>query len=175
MLVLSVDQLMSVCHKPVLYQNCRMDRACFYHRGFPPQSTCPALSCMQIQLPLQIMVLLYVELCCNSRLRKVLQQPVDCCSLSSTLQPYLPTFNSSLSMVIIRDVKTVYFSKPVTGLPKPVFLPVTERPIVSGIIVTGRSAPGFLSVDRLVLHGGRGSHSRRMDAHRRRETGQWRI
>ena len=44
--------------------------------------------------------------------------------------------------VISRDVKTVYFSKPVTGLPKPVFyrLPVTERPIVSGIIVTGRSA-----------------------------------
>jgi len=101
MLVLSVGQLMSVCHKPVLYQNCRMDRACFYHRGFPPQSTCPALSCMQIQLPLQIMVLLYVELCCNSGLRKILQQPVDCCSLSSTLQPYLPTFNSSLSMVII--------------------------------------------------------------------------
>jgi len=103
MLVLSVGQLMSVCHKPVLYQNCRMDRACFYHRGFPPQSTCPALSCMQIQLPLQIMVLLYVELCCNSGLRKILQQPVDCCSLSSTLQPYLPTFNSSLSMVIITD------------------------------------------------------------------------
>jgi len=51
--------------------------------------------------------------------------------------------------VISRDVKTVYFSKPVTGLPKPVTglpkpvfyrLPVTERPIVSGIIVTGRSA-----------------------------------
>ena len=41
-----------------------------------------------------------------------------------------------------RDVKTVYFSEPVTGLPKPVFnrLPVTERPIVSGIIVTGSSA-----------------------------------
>ena len=41
-----------------------------------------------------------------------------------------------------RDVKTVYFSKPVTGLPKPVFyrLPVTERPIVREIIVTGRSA-----------------------------------
>ena len=39
----------------------------------------------------------------------------------------------------IRDVKTVYFLEPVTGLPKPVFyqLPVTERPIVSGIIVTG--------------------------------------
>jgi len=42
--------------------------------------------------------------------------------------------------VCVRDVKTVYFSEPVTGLPKPVFLPVTERPIVSGIIVTGRSA-----------------------------------
>ena len=39
-----------------------------------------------------------------------------------------------------RDVKTVYFSEPVTGLPKPGFLPVTERTIVSGIIVTGRSA-----------------------------------
>jgi len=45
-------------------------------------------------------------------------------------------------MVRVRDVKTVYFSEPVTGLPKPVFyrLTVTERPIVSGIIVTGRSA-----------------------------------
>ena len=44
-------------------------------------------------------------------------------------------------MIMIRDVKTVYFSKLVTGLPKPVFyrLPVTERRIVSGIIVTGRS------------------------------------
>ena len=44
------------------------------------------------------------------------------------------------NQVSYRDVKTVYFSEPVTGLPKPVFyrLPVTERPIVSGIIVTGR-------------------------------------
>ena len=46
------------------------------------------------------------------------------------------------SRLVTRDVKTVYFSEPVTGLPKPVFyrLPVTERPIVNGIIVTGRSA-----------------------------------
>ena len=43
-------------------------------------------------------------------------------------------------MKTARDVTTVYFTKPVTGLLKPVFLPVTERPIVSGIIVTGRSA-----------------------------------
>ena len=50
--------------------------------------------------------------------------------------------DSGYIAVHTRDVKTVYFSKPVTGLPKPVFyrLPVTERPIVSGIIVTGRSA-----------------------------------
>ena len=37
-------------------------------------------------------------------------------------------------LVVSKDVKTVYFSDPVTG-----FLPVTERPVVSGIIVTGRS------------------------------------
>ena len=37
--------------------------------------------------------------------------------------------NLCTKKVITRDVKTVYFSKPVTGLPKPVFyrLPVTER------------------------------------------------
>ena len=70
-------------------------------------------------------------------------------------------------IVLIRDVKTVYFSEPVTGLPKPVFyrLPVTEKPIVSGIIVTGRSALAIsLSVDHLLLHGGRGPHTRRTDA-----------
>ena len=56
--------------------------------------------------------------------------------------------------VSIRDVKTVYFSEPVTGLPKPVFyrLPVTERPIVSGIIVTGRSA---LAISRSLVASGR--------------------
>ena len=43
------------------------------------------------------------------------------------------------------------------------FLPVTERPIVSGIIVTG-VALRLLSVDRLLLHSGRGPHSRRTDA-----------
>jgi len=49
------------------------------------------------------------------------------------------------------------------------FLPVTERPIVSGIIVT--VAQRLLSVDRLLLHGGRGSgpHTRRT-GRRRRET-----
>ena len=48
---------------------------------------------------------------------------------------YLPECNidNIQSKFHSRDVKTVYFSKPVTGLPKPVFyrLPVTERPIVS--------------------------------------------
>jgi len=44
--------------------------------------------------------------------------------------------DKTIIVVSIRDVKTVYFSEPVTGLPKP----VTERPIVSGIIVTGRTA-----------------------------------
>jgi len=66
-----------------------------------------------------------------------------------------------------RDVKTVYFSEPVTGLPKPVFyrLLVTERPIVSGITVTGRSTLAIsLSVDHLLLHGGRGPRTRRTDA-----------
>jgi len=71
------------------------------------------------------------------------------------------------SNIIARDVKTVYFSEPVTGLPKPVFyrLPVTERPIVSGIIVNGRSALAIsLSVDHLLLHGGRGLDTRHTDA-----------
>ena len=76
------------------------------------------------------------------------------------------------TFIIVRDVKTVYFSEPVTGLPKPVFyrLPVTERPIVSRIIVTGRSALAVsLSVDHLLLHGGRGwstyqTHGRRRGA-----------
>jgi len=64
-----------------------------------------------------------------------------------------------------RDVKTVYFSEPVTGLPKPVFLPVTKRPIVSGIIVTCRSVLAIsLPVDHLLLHGGHGPHTRRTDA-----------
>jgi len=59
------------------------------------------------------------------------------------------------------DVKTVYFSEPVTGLPKPVF----ERPIVSGIIVTCRSALAIsLPVDHLLLHGGHGPHTRCTDA-----------
>ena len=40
-----------------------------------------------------------------------------------------------------------------------------SRPVVSGIIVTGRSAAQrLLSVDRLLLHGSRGPHTRRMDA-----------
>ena len=34
---------------------------------------------------------------------------------------------------------------------------------MSGIIVTGRSAPRLLSVDRLLLHGDCGPHSRRTD------------
>ena len=62
--------------------------------------------------------------------------------LSGTAHQWLITNVSLCSeFVVVRDVKTVYFSEPVTGLPKPVFyrLPVTERPIVSGIIVTGRS------------------------------------
>ena len=50
------------------------------------------------------------------------------------------TLKTTIKMEVTRDVKTVYFSEPVTGLPKLFFLPVTERPMVSGIIVTGRSA-----------------------------------
>jgi len=71
--------------------------------------------------------------------------------------------------VYFRDVKTVYFSKPVTS-----FLPVTERPIVSGIIVTGRST---LAISRSLVA------SRRpwlaFQTHERpatpRNKGQWRI
>ena len=55
---------------------------------------------------------------------------------SGSGQPWKTSVNS-------RDVKTVYFSEPVTG-----FLPVTERPIVSRIIVTGRSA---LAISRLLV------------------------
>ena len=46
------------------------------------------------------------------------------------------------------------------------FLPVTERPIVSGIIVP--VAPRLLSVDHLLLHGGRGPYQ--THGHRRSET-----
>ena len=43
--------------------------------------------------------------------------------------------------------------------------PPDNRPIVSGIIVTGHSAAQrLLSVDCLLLHGGRGPHTRRTDA-----------
>ena len=68
-----------------------------------------------------------------------------------------------------RDVKTVYFSKPVTGLPKPVFyrLPVTERPIVSGIIVTGRSA---LAISRSLVASRRPWLAYQTDGRRRSET-----
>ena len=34
---------------------------------------------------------------------------------------YVSQFFNLFLTVIVRDVKTVYFSKPVTGLPKPVF------------------------------------------------------
>jgi len=67
----------------------------------------------------------------------------------------------------IRDVKTVYFSKPVTGLPKPVFLPVTERPIVNGIIVTGRSAP---AISRSLVASRRPWPAYQTHGRRRRET-----
>ena len=71
--------------------------------------------------------------------------------------------------VVTRDVKTVYFSKPVAGLPKPVFyrLPVTERPIVSGIIVTGRSA---LAISRSLVASRRPWPTYQMHGRRRRET-----
>jgi len=55
---------------------------------------------------------------------------------SGSGQPWKTSVNS-------RDVKTVYFSEPVTGKK-----PVTERPIVSRIIVTGRSA---LAISRLLV------------------------
>ena len=62
----------------------------------------------------------------------------------------------------IRDVKTVYFSKPVTG-----FLPVTERPIVSGIIVIGRSA---LAISRSLVASRRPWPTYQTHGRRRRET-----
>jgi len=76
-------------------------------------------------------------------------------------------------MVAFRDVKTVYFSEPVTG-----FLPVTKRPIVSGIIVTSRRSLSLAPrlIDRLLLHGGRGPA---FQTHGRPPTpgnkGQWRM
>ena len=74
-----------------------------------------------------------------------------------------------------RDVKTVYFSEPVTGLPKPVFYRLPK-----GLAYCERDnchrwvALRLLSVDRLLLLGGRGPHSKRMDATPRNK-GQWRI
>jgi len=61
-----------------------------------------------------------------------------------------------------RDVKTVYFSEPVTGLPKPVFYRLPK-----GLLWAGQLSPvarRLLSVDRLLLHGGRGPHTRRTGA-----------
>ena len=71
--------------------------------------------------------------------------------------------------IVSRDVKTVYFSKPVTGLPKPVFyrLLVTERPIVSGIIVTGRSA---LAISRSLVASRRPWLAYQTQGRRRSET-----
>ena len=86
---------------------------------------------------------------------EVKEGPADCIRMDEV--------RAALKGMKSRDVKTVYFSEPVTGLPKPVFyrLPVTERPIVSVIIVNGRSALAIsLSVDHLLLHGGRGPHTR---------------
>ena len=78
--------------------------------------------------------------------------------------------------ILTRDVKTVYFSKPVTGLPKPVFyrLPVTERLIVSGIIVTGRSA---VAISRSLNCCFTAAVARIPDARMpsQRNKGQWRI
>jgi len=70
---------------------------------------------------------------------------------------------------VTRDVKTVYFSEPVTGWPKPVFyrLPVTERPIVSGIIVTGRYA---LAISRSLVASRRPWPTYQTHGRRRRET-----
>ena len=61
-----------------------------------------------------------------------------------------------------RDVKTVYFSEPVTS-----FLPVIERPIVSGIIVTGRSA---LAISRSLVASQRPWPTYQTHGCRRRET-----
>jgi len=63
-------------------------------------------------------------------------------------------------LVVSKDVKTVYFSDPVTG-----FLQVTERPVVSGIIVTGRSA---LAISRSLVASRRPWPAFQM--HGRRET-----
>ena len=72
-------------------------------------------------------------------------------------------------LLATRDVKTVYFSEPVTGLLKPVFyqLPVTERPIVSGIIVTGRST---LAISRSLVASRRPWPTYQTHGRRRRET-----
>jgi len=55
--------------------------------------------------------------------------------------------------VTCRDVKTVYFSELVTGLPKPVFTGYRKA-----------YCERLLSVNHLLLHGGRGPHSRSTDA-----------
>ena len=88
------------------------------------------------------------------------------------VQPIGPSNTKSpkfLKMVVSRDVKTVYFSKPVNGLPKPVFyrLPVTERLIVGGIIVTGRSA---LAISRSLVDSRRPWLAYQTHGRRRSET-----
>jgi len=65
-------------------------------------------------------------------------------------------------MAQLRDVKTVYFSEPVTG-----FLPVTERPIVSRIIVTGHSA---LAISRSLVASRRPWPTYQTHGRRRNET-----
>jgi len=70
------------------------------------------------------------------------------------------------------DVKTVYFSEPVTGLPKPVFYRLPKGLLRAGYL--SPVAPRLLSVDRLLLHGGRGPISV-PDARTPQNKGQWRI
>jgi len=73
---------------------------------------------------------------------------------------------TTTTSVLTRDVKTVYFSEPVTGLPKPVFYRLPKGLLWVGWL--SPVAPRLLSVDRLLLHGGRGPHSRCTDAAKQR-------
>ena len=87
------------------------------------------------------------------------------CQVCNTSSSNCATY-SFQELVISRDVKTVYFFGTGNQFAETGFLPVTERPIVSGIIVTGRSA---LAISRSLV-ASRRPVARIPDALGRRET-----
>jgi len=77
------------------------------------------------------------------------------------------TASLATTTILNRDVKTVYFSEPVTGLPKPVFTGYRKAYCVGGIIVIGRSA---LAISRSLVASRRWWPAFQTHGRRRRET-----